>query len=142
MTDALITLHEEEQGIVILQMQDQAKKNALGTAFVEKLTEALHQVAKRSDARVCVLRGLEEVFCAGGDEEMLLALAQGEIVASDIMLSRTMLEVPIPTHDEDRKDPTIGEIHKRLLRIYPMLAWRLRSLRDDSPSPCSCKTIG
>lgn len=97
MTEALITLHEEESGIVILQMQDQAKKNALGTVFVEKLTEALHQVAQRAEVRVCVLRGLEEVFCAGGDEEMLLALAQGKIVASDIMLSRTMLEVPIPT---------------------------------------------
>lgn len=97
MTEALITLDTDEQGIAILQMQDRVKKNALGTAFVEELTEALQQVSQRPGIRVCVLRGLEEVFCAGGDEELLLALAQGELVASDIMLSRAMLEVPIPT---------------------------------------------
>lgn len=97
MAEALVTITQDDQGIAILQMQDVAKKNALGTAFVEALTRALEQVSADPTVRVCLLRGLEEVFCAGGDQDLLVALAEGEVVASDIMLSRAVLEIPIPT---------------------------------------------
>ncbi|MCB9639188.1 MAG: enoyl-CoA hydratase/isomerase family protein [Myxococcales bacterium] len=97
MAEALVTITKDEQGVAILQMQDSVKKNALGTAFVEALTHALEEVSSDPEVRVCVLRGLEDVFCAGGDQDLLVALAEGEVVASDIMLSRAVLEVPVPT---------------------------------------------
>ncbi|MEM1007689.1 MAG: polyketide synthase [Myxococcota bacterium] len=91
-----ISLHVDEAGIALLHLRDEERQNALGTAFVEQLTEALHTLAEHPTVKVCLVRGTSKVFCSGGDRELLIKLAEGEIVASDIMLSRAMLEVPIP----------------------------------------------
>jgi polyketide biosynthesis enoyl-CoA hydratase PksI len=39
---------------------------------------------------------MDHVFCGGGNREMLRDLAQGRVAASDLMLSRTVLDLPIP----------------------------------------------
>jgi polyketide biosynthesis enoyl-CoA hydratase PksI len=92
-----ITLTRQDDGILILTMQDRDGKNSLGTAFVEELTETLAAISRDTTAKICLLRGTEEIFCSGGNQELLIALAEGELVASDIMLSRAVLEIPIPT---------------------------------------------
>ena len=84
-------------GIVTLILNDSKERNALGEAFVELLTARLAEVGEDPEARVCIVRGLPELFCSGGHKDMLLALADGDVAASDIMVSRAMLEVPIPT---------------------------------------------
>lgn len=90
-----IHLEIDDGGIAVLTMDDRAERNALGEAFVGELTATL---AKLEDERIrcCVLRGTEEIFCAGGHKDMLVALASGEVAASDIMVSRAVLEVPVP----------------------------------------------
>ncbi len=97
MSEPLITQTQDDQGIVTLTMQDRKGNNALGVEFVEALFEELHKLSNNRDAKVCIVKGLEDVFCAGGDQEMLLDLADGNVAPTDIMLSRAMLEVPIPT---------------------------------------------
>ncbi|MBW2528594.1 MAG: enoyl-CoA hydratase/isomerase family protein [Deltaproteobacteria bacterium] len=97
MTDSRIRLERDDDGVAVLTMQDEAESNALSEPFIEQLLAALEQVGADSGARVCVLRGLEEVFCAGGHKDMLAELAAGRVAASDIMVTRAIIEVPIPT---------------------------------------------
>ncbi|MBW2735927.1 MAG: enoyl-CoA hydratase/isomerase family protein [Deltaproteobacteria bacterium] len=90
-----IHLEIDDAGVAVLTMDDPAERNALGEAFVEELTETLAKLDDKR-VRVCVLRGTQEIFCAGGHKDMLEALASGDVVASDIMVSRAVLEVPVP----------------------------------------------
>ncbi len=96
-TEDLIALERDDDGIVVLTMADEKRRNALGAEFVEQLTDRLNDLSADRQAKVCVVCGLDEQFCSGGDKQMLLDLANGKVTATDIMLSRAMIEVPIPT---------------------------------------------
>ena len=54
------------------------KRNALSTAVVDALHEALERAELDADARVVVLRGAGKDFCAGADLDELLASADRE----------------------------------------------------------------
>jgi len=97
MNDAAVTRTRDEHGIVVLRLQDDRDKNALSAPVVEQLTTELAAVGADELAKVCIVCGLDDVFCSGGHKDMLRELAAGRVAASDIMLSRAMLEVPIPT---------------------------------------------
>ncbi len=96
-TQDLIVLERDDDGIAVLTMRDEKRRNALSAQFVEQLTDQLAALSADRQAKVCVVCGLEEQFCSGGDKQMLLDLASGKVTATDIMLSRAMIEVPIPT---------------------------------------------
>lgn len=85
-----------EDGIADLHMCDVEGKNAFSRGFVDELMAGLRR-AGADDVRVCVLRGLEEVFSAGGDQSVLLGLAESTIAPYDLLLTRALLEVPVPT---------------------------------------------
>lgn len=133
-SDARITLTRSE-GIVTLQLNDEAERNALGESFVELLLERLAEVAADSEARVCILRGLPEIFCAGGHKDMLLALASGEVAASDIMVSRAVLELPIPTISAMEGHATGGGLTLGLCCDIVLLA-------EESSYGCSFMNMG
>lgn len=97
MTSSLITIHHDNDGILVVHMHDKEGNNALGHHFIDHLYQILAQVAADESAKVCIFRGLPEVFCAGGDQQMLVELAEGKIAPTDILLSRAILELPIPT---------------------------------------------
>jgi polyketide biosynthesis enoyl-CoA hydratase PksI len=91
-----IDLEIDDEGIAVLHMRDEAGKNAFSREFVGELLERLQALADER-VKVCVLRGLDEVFSAGGDRQMLLDLAEGRVAPYDLLLTRSLLEVPIPT---------------------------------------------
>ena len=91
-----VTLEPLEPGIVVLQLQDLEGKNAFSEAFVEELLACLDRLDRDEEARVCLVRGLEDVFCAGAPRDLLLRLADGEVAPTDIVLSQRMLELPVP----------------------------------------------
>lgn len=93
----LISLERDEDGVVILHMKDSNGNNSLGYKFIERLYEVLHELSEDTEAKVCIFKGLPEVFCAGGDQDMLIELAEGRLQPTDIMLSRAVLDLPIPT---------------------------------------------
>ncbi len=93
----LITRHCDEDGVVELHLNDPRDKNALSETFVEQLMVHLAALCADQQAKVCVIRGLDEVFCSGGHMDMLTDLAQGHVASSDIMVSRGILEIPVPT---------------------------------------------
>lgn len=86
-----------EDGVAELWMRDEAGNNAFSSEFVEQLLARMAELARARAAKVCVLRGLPEVFCAGGDRRVLLDLAEGNLAPYDLELTRTLLELPIPT---------------------------------------------
>ncbi len=92
-----VTLQRDDEGVAVLHLCDAAEQNALSEPFIAELLDALGELGRDREAKVCVLRGLDEVFCSGGHPDMLRELARGRVAAADIMLSRAVLEVPIPT---------------------------------------------
>jgi len=91
-----VTLEPLEPGIVLLHMRDEAGKNAFSEPFVEELLACLDRLDADEEARVCLVRGLDKVFCAGAPMELLLKLADGEVAPTDIVLSARMLDLPVP----------------------------------------------
>lgn len=88
---------ELDDGLAVLRMQDDAGKNRFSRAFVAEMVEALERLGRDEAVKAVVLCGLPDVFSAGGDREILLGLAEGKIAPYDLLLTRTLLEVPVPT---------------------------------------------
>jgi polyketide biosynthesis enoyl-CoA hydratase PksI len=86
-----------EDGVAELWMRDEPGNNAFSSEFVGQLLERMAELSRAREVKVCVLRGLPEVFCAGGDRRVLLDLAEGNLAPYDLELTRTLLELPIPT---------------------------------------------
>jgi polyketide biosynthesis enoyl-CoA hydratase PksI len=93
----MITYERDEDGVAVIHMNDTEGRNALSEAFVTRLYEVLAEAAADQEAKVCIIRGLSDVFCAGADKEILLELADGDLAPTDLMLSRAVLEIPVPT---------------------------------------------
>jgi polyketide biosynthesis enoyl-CoA hydratase PksI len=87
----------EDTGIACVQMRDEAGSNSFSEAFVEQLREALEGAATDPAVKVVVITGLADVFTAGAPKDLLRKLAQGQILPSDIVLSKALLDIPVPT---------------------------------------------
>ncbi len=96
MSDAL-EISVDADGLATLRMRDVAGKNAFSQIFVAALVQALTSLGARSDVKVVVLCGLPDVYSAGGDRSVLLGLAEGRIAPYDLLLTRTLLELPQPS---------------------------------------------
>lgn len=93
----LIRTQQIEPGVFTLQLDDADGKNALSASMVRQLEENLLRLGEERELKVLIVCGLDDVFCSGGDKEMLLELARGSVEATDIMLSKAMLDFPLPT---------------------------------------------
>ena len=84
-------------GIATLEMRDADGHNSMSEAFVTELLDALQEIAAWSDLKVTLLFGLPEVFSAGASREVLQALVDGAIAPSDLLVSKAVLDLPVPT---------------------------------------------
>jgi polyketide biosynthesis enoyl-CoA hydratase PksI len=91
-----ISLTVDEEGIARLRMQDADNQNRFSLAFVDELRGHLDAIAADTRIKVVILSGLEDVFCAGGDREVLLGLAEGRLEPYDLELTRQLIELPVP----------------------------------------------
>jgi polyketide biosynthesis enoyl-CoA hydratase PksI len=87
----------EQPGIGELRMSDPVGRNAFSERFVGDLLGAVSELCSDHSVRVVVLTGLPDVFAAGAPRELLVKLARGELVPSDITLSKAILDIPVPT---------------------------------------------
>ncbi|HOU94398.1 MAG TPA: polyketide synthase [Polyangiaceae bacterium] len=91
-----VTATRDEAGVFTLSMRDATGRNAFCVPFVAELEAALAEIARDREAKAVVLVGLPDVFCSGAPRELLGKLARGEEVPSDIVLSKAVLDLPIP----------------------------------------------
>lgn len=94
---SLVVPLRHEGGVAELGMRDTAGKNSFGLAFVDQLVRAAEELANDNEIKVIVLSGLPDVFSSGAPRELLERLSRGEFVPSDIVLSKTLLDLPVPT---------------------------------------------
>jgi polyketide biosynthesis enoyl-CoA hydratase PksI len=92
-----VTLTIDDDGVAELHMCDEAGNNAFSRVFVAELLERMAELARDRKAKVIIVRGLPEVFSAGGDRGVLLDLAEGRIEPYDLELTRNLIELPVPT---------------------------------------------
>lgn len=92
-----IYLETTGPGIVTIVLADRENRNAFSERFVEELKDCLDGAADDTATKVVVLKGLPDVFAAGATREMLGRLARGEIPPTDIVLTKSLLDVPVPT---------------------------------------------
>jgi len=86
----------DESGIGSLEMTDIAGKNALTPEFVEALVECLNEIKLNDKLKVLVIKGTSEIFCSGADLDTLIKLCKRELKPVDIILSKMMLDIPVP----------------------------------------------
>ena len=92
-----VSLQTSDSGLWEIVMADHAGRNSFSTEFVAELEEVLGFVANDRTVKDVVVRGLTDVFAAGAPRELLVRLARGEVVPTDIVLSKAMLDIPVPT---------------------------------------------
>lgn len=92
-----LAIDVEGDGLAVLRMQDEVGRNAFSRDFVAAVVQALTELGRAPAVKAIVLCGLPTVFSAGGDREVLLGLCDGTIAPYDLLLTRTLLEVPVPT---------------------------------------------
>jgi enoyl-CoA hydratase/carnithine racemase len=63
-----------EEGIAVIRLNRPEKRNALSDALITELENTLHWALAEDSARVLVLTGSEQAFCAGGDISMFTEL--------------------------------------------------------------------
>jgi polyketide biosynthesis enoyl-CoA hydratase PksI len=92
----VIRVDEIADGIVELTLDDAAHDNRLSDRLCDELLAALAQLAQQSQLKVLLLRGRPEVFCAGATMQALQRVLAGTLHVKDLLLSRPMLDFPVP----------------------------------------------
>lgn len=86
----------EDTGIAVIQMDDVVGRNSLTPAFVDDLIRELDAVGADETVKLVLLCGLPDVFCSGADRDTLIRLSRREILPVDIVLSKVVLDLPVP----------------------------------------------
>jgi polyketide biosynthesis enoyl-CoA hydratase PksI len=92
----LVEFRLDPDGIGVLTLDDEAGRNALSEPLIDALLERLGEALEDERVKVLVLAGGNQVFCAGATRELLLRLAAGEVAPTDIVLSKAILDMPVP----------------------------------------------
>jgi polyketide biosynthesis enoyl-CoA hydratase PksI len=96
-SERLVRLVKSADGIASVAMADHENRNAFSERFVEQLKECLDASADDPMTKVVVLVGLDDVFAAGATREMLCRLARGDVAPTDIVLTKSLLDIAVPT---------------------------------------------
>lgn len=103
-----LLLDIDDRGVAKLTLNRPDARNAMSQELIRDLTEATRQLAADEKARVVVLTGAGEIFCAGGDLKMMQRQVTGtraSRVSDATELARLLLEL-----DRSPK-PLIGRIN-------------------------------
>lgn len=96
MSKSIVRYTIDDEKIALIEMVDEAGRNALSAALVDQLIAAFDR-AEKDGAHVVMLAGMREVFSAGAERDTLQALAEGEIHVKDLLVSERIINAPMPT---------------------------------------------
>jgi enoyl-CoA hydratase/carnithine racemase len=108
MSDLILTRVDDYVCTITLNRPD--KRNALTTAMIDSLQDAVEAVAGRDDVRVVVVRGEGAVFCAGLDLRELAAQREAGAVETHTLehALETLESCPQPTIAAVQGDAVAG----------------------------------
>jgi polyketide biosynthesis enoyl-CoA hydratase PksI len=92
----LVGVEVSPAGVADVHMRDREGRNILREVFVRSLLDALDAVDRDPRVKVAVLRGLDDVFCGGGEKDTLLGLCEGRVTTQDLLVSEKLLDVHVP----------------------------------------------
>lgn len=96
LTQPLVTIAIDADGIATITLDDPSTSNALGESMVRALTDAFDAVGRSPDTKVVVLLGVGATFSSGAPLDLLRKLIRGDGDPSDITLPRALLACPVP----------------------------------------------
>lgn len=96
MTKSVVSLHELEEDIVQVTMEDRVNKNTFSDELTVGLIEAFKVIKQSSKYKVVILTGYDNYFCSGGTKEGLISLHEGKEVFTDKSLYSLPLNCEIP----------------------------------------------
>jgi len=84
MSEQVVRLHEVEEGIVQVTMQDRVNKNTFSDALIRGLGDAFDAIRTERRYKAVILTGYDNYFASGGTQESLLFLSEGKGTFTDI----------------------------------------------------------
>jgi enoyl-CoA hydratase/carnithine racemase len=100
-TDDAILLRSDKDGVATLTLNRPAARNALSQALMERLIDALQEIAADPSIRVVVIAGAGPAFCAGHDLREVRSRSDEAFfktlfaTCSELMLAVTHLPKPV-----------------------------------------------
>ncbi len=83
--------------IAIIKMQDVEHHNSFTKKLLHGLQAKFREASQNDQVKVIILTGYENIFSMGGDEQLLVAIANGEAKFSDIpFIYKGLLECRVP----------------------------------------------
>lgn len=73
----------DARGVATLTLNRPEKRNALDGPLIALLRKELHRLDERSDVRIIAIRGAGDHFCAGGDIDWMMRVAQRSSSANE-----------------------------------------------------------
>jgi methylglutaconyl-CoA hydratase len=110
MTAALLTSLDD--GVLTLELNRPAKRNALNGELIDLLHSALEQADLDAEVRVIVVRGAGKDFCAGADLDELLASADRTLAQNEASALRLG---GVFTRLRELPKPVVAVVHGRAL---------------------------
>ena len=92
----VVHLSRSADGVAVVAIEDAEHRNTFSAGVVTGLTRTFEAIGTDESIRVVVLHGYDSVFCAGGTQEELLAIADGEMEFAQGDFFRMLLDCPVP----------------------------------------------
>jgi polyketide biosynthesis enoyl-CoA hydratase PksI len=96
MKHTVVHLHEVDQDIVQVTMQDRIHKNTFSEELIRGLIQSFESIRANSQYKVAILTGYDSYFASGGTKEALLAINEGKAQFSDVNIYSLALDCKIP----------------------------------------------
>ncbi|SPF38917.1 putative polyketide biosynthesis enoyl-CoA isomerase PksI [Candidatus Desulfosporosinus infrequens] len=96
MTQTVVDLHEVDQGIIQITMQDRIHKNTFSDELMQGLIQSFASIQANSQYKVVILTGYDSYFASGGMKETLLAINEGKTQFSEVNIYSLALDCKIP----------------------------------------------
>jgi polyketide biosynthesis enoyl-CoA hydratase PksI len=96
MTPSLTDFAVNSTGVAILTLRDERRKNALSFEMVAEIEARMAALQQDDRVKVLVLAGTDEYFSTGASRAVLEQLAGRQMKPRDLLLPRTLLDVPVP----------------------------------------------
>lgn len=96
MTQTVVDLHEVDQNVIQITMQDRIHKNTFSDELIQGLIQSFEAIRANTHYKVVILTGYDSYFSSGGTKEALLAINESKVQFSDVNIYSLALECKIP----------------------------------------------